>query len=133
MAVQPMEFEATFNAMRERALRLEHEAAALRSDLDEMAILLGWQTSHTITPEALQRLAVNDAELSAYRRLLGGQFPDELLRLVIQAQQAATQLKHSLPQAERAAAIDAVSAALLQLAAAQGLTVPDELEAAIGD
>jgi hypothetical protein len=52
---------------------------------------------------------------------------------VIQAQQAATQFKRSLPQADRAAAIEAVIAALLQLAAAQGLTVPDELEAVIGD
>ena len=46
MAVQPMTLETTFNAMRERALRLEREAAALRSDLDDMAILVSWQTNH---------------------------------------------------------------------------------------
>jgi hypothetical protein len=133
MAVQSTTLETTFNAMRERALRLEREAAALRSDLDDMAILVSWQTNHSVSPEALQRLTVSDTELVAYRRLLGAQFPDELLRLVIQAQQAATQLKHSLPQADRAAAIDAVIAALQQLATQQGLTVSDELEAAIGD
>ena len=128
-----MKLEATFNALRERALRLEHEAAALRSDLDEMAILVGWQTSHAVAPEVLAHLAVSDAELAAYRRLAGEQFPDDVLRLVIQAQQAATQLKHALPPAERSAAIEAVVAALLQLADAQGLTLPDELEAVIGD
>lgn len=133
MAVQPVSIETTFNAMRERAARLEREAAALRSDLDEMSILMMWQTQHSVTPEALQRVNVSDDDLAAYQRHYGAPLSRPVLRLVLQAHMAATRLKLSLSVSERAAAINAVRGALEQAAAQQGLIIPEELEAIVGD
>ncbi len=133
MTVQSVALEATLDAMRERAIRLEHEATELRSDLDEMIILLAWETGHSISPNALQKIAVSESEVVSYRGLVGEQFPDAVLRLVLQAQKAATRLKQSVPQAERERAIGAVIEALDQAAATLGLTIPAELEVVVGD
>jgi hypothetical protein len=133
MAVQPVSIETTFNAMRERAVRLEHEAAALRSDLDEMSIQVMWQTQHAVTSEALQRVSVSDDDLATYQRHYSAPLSRPVLRLVLQAHTAATRLKLALPTAERSAAIDAVRGALEQAAAQAGLVIPEELEAMIGD
>ena len=133
MAVQSISIEATFNAMRERAVRLEREAAVLRSDLDEMSILMMWQTQHSVTPEALQRVSVSDDDLAAYQRHYGTPLSRAVLRLVLQAHAAATRLKLSLSGSERVAAINAVRDALEQAAVRQGLIIPEELEAIVGD
>jgi hypothetical protein len=133
MAIQPVSIETTFNAMRERAVRLEREAAALRSDLDDMSILVMWQTQHAVTVEALQRVSVTDDDLTAYQRHYGAPLSRPVLRLVLQAHTAATRLKLSLPVSERAAAINAVRSALEQAAAQADLTIPEELEAMVGD
>ena len=133
MAVQPVVLQATLDAMRERALRLEQEAAALRSDLDEMAVLLSWQTTQTVSPDTLRKIAVSEVELADYRKMVDAQFPDTVLRLVLQAQKAATRLKQSVRPTERQAAIRAIIDTLGQAATALGLTVPTELEAMIGD
>ena len=133
MAVYPATVEATFNSMRERALRLEQEAAALRSDLDEMEILVQWQASHSISSEALRRIAVSDTEIALYQNQSAEKFSSSVLRAVFQAHQAATRLKLSLPQPERRTAIQAVIEAFHRIAAEDQLIVPDELEAIIGD
>ncbi len=114
-------------------MRLEQEAAALRSDLDEMAVLLSWQTTQTIPPDTLQKIGVSEAEVADYRKMVGAQFPDAVLRLALQAQKAATRLKQSVRPAEREAAIRAIIDTLSQAVMALGLTVPAELEAMIGD
>lgn len=133
MTVRSAALETTLDAIRERAIRLEQEAVALRADLDEVAILLSWEADHSISPAALQKVAVSDAELSDYRRMMDGQFPDAVLRLILQAQKAATRLKQSLRAEEREAAIGAVINSLKQAAASLGLTIPVELEVVIGD
>jgi hypothetical protein len=122
MAVQVGSIEATLDLVRERALRLEQESAALCAELDQVAIQLG-----------LQKIAVSETEIASYRKLTGAQFPDTLLRLALQAQKAATRLKQSVQPEEREIAIRAVLTAFQQVAASLGLTLPDELEAAIGD
>jgi hypothetical protein len=124
---------ATLEAMRERARRLEQEATALRSDLDEMAIWLEWETRRAISPETLQQAAVTETEVADYQTRLGAQWDDSTLRLVLQAQKIATQLKHSVPAAERNAMVEAVTKALHQAASALHQTIPAELEAVIGD
>ena len=64
---------------------------------------------------------------------MGRQFPDTVLRLVLQAQKAATRLKQSVRSEEREAAIGAVIDSLKQAAATLGLIIPVELEVVIGD
>ena len=83
MAVYPATVEATFNSMRERTLRLEQEAAALRSDLDEMEILVQWQASHSISSEALRRIAVSDTEIALYQNQSAEKFSSSVLRYVM--------------------------------------------------
>jgi hypothetical protein len=133
MAVEVDILEISLNSMRERTVRLEQEAAALRSALDEMALLVSWQASRSVSADTLQKIAVSENEVASYRRLVDGQFPDPVLRLALQAQKAATHLKRSVPPVEREAAVDAIIDALHQAAAALNLTIPDELEATIGD
>ena len=133
MAVRSATLEITLDAMRERATRLEQEAVALRAGLDEVALLLVWEREHTISPAALQKIAVSDAEVSDYRKMMRGQFPDTVLRLVLQAQKAATRLKQSVRSEDREAAISAVIDSLKQAAATLGLIIPVELEVVIGD
>jgi len=133
MTLQPVALQATLDAMRERALRLEQEASALRSDLDEMAVLLSWQTTRTVAPDTLRKIVVSEAEVADYRRMVGAQFPDAVLRLVLKAHKAATRLKQSVRPTEREAAIRAIIDTLNQAATALGLTIPTELEAMIGD
>ena len=58
MTSQPMNLVNTVESMRDRAQRLEHEAAELRAELDEMVVLLGWRLDHVISTRALQRIAV---------------------------------------------------------------------------
>jgi hypothetical protein len=133
MAVQTASLEATLELMRARALRLEQESAALRIELDEVAIQLNWQSTRTVSPHTLQKLAVSETEIVNYRKMTGAQFPDAVLRLTLQAQKAATRLKQVVHPEEREAVVNAVLAALHQAATSLGLTIPDELEAAIGD
>jgi len=133
MAVQAGSIEATLDLVRERALRLEQESAALRAELDQVAIQLGWQSTRSVPPRTLQKIAVSESEIAQYRKLTGAQFPDVLLRLTLQAQKAATRLKQSVRPDEREMAMRAVMESFQQVAASLGLTIPDELEAAIGD
>jgi hypothetical protein len=133
MAVQVGSIEATLDLVRERALRLEQESAALCAELDQVAIQLGWQSTRSVSPRTLQKIAVSETEIASYRKLTSAQFPDTLLRLALQAQKAATRLKQSVQPEEREIAIRAVLTAFQQVAASLGLTLPDELEAAIGD
>ena len=133
MIAQPGALSATLEAMRERAQRLEREAAALRSDLDEMVVWAAWETNHAIAPNVLQEILVPESDIADYRQLVGTQYPDSILQLVLQAQKVATRLKQSVRPAEREAAIGAVIQALNQAAAASGLSIPTELEVVIGD
>ncbi|MFQ6015254.1 MAG: hypothetical protein ACE5NP_07415 [Anaerolineae bacterium] len=133
MAGQSVALDTTLEAIREQAKRLEQEAAALRAGLDEIAILLAWTLEHSVSPSALQKVPVTDAELAQYRVMLTEDYPDDLLRLTIKAQKVASQFKRALPLKERQAAIDALIAAFNAVAEAEHLAIPDELEAAIGD
>jgi len=133
MAVQTGRLETTLDLMRERVIRLEQESAALRADLDEIAVELSWQADQAVSPHTLQKIAVSESEIVGYRKLIGAQFPDAVLRLTLQAHKAATRLKQSVHAEERQAALGAVMAAFHQAATSLRLTIPDELEAAIGD
>ncbi|MBI3912852.1 MAG: hypothetical protein HY327_01455 [Chloroflexi bacterium] len=133
MAVQHVELETTFESLVERAHRLEHDAIELRAELDEMAVLLAWRLEHSISSRALQKIAVADWETVQYRAMLTEKYPAAALRLVIQAQKVASQIKRSLAPAERRAAIAALRAAFSAAAIEQHLEIPDELVAVVGD
>ncbi|MBI4771897.1 MAG: hypothetical protein HY784_16165 [Chloroflexi bacterium] len=133
MGLAPSALESTLENIRERAWRLEREAAALRSDLDEVSVVLNWNASKTVSAVALRRIAVGETEIRAYGQRLGEEHPAAVLRLVLQAQKVATRLKQTVTGPEQEPAIRATLAALTAAADALGLTVPPELEAVIGD
>ncbi len=133
MARQYFDLETTIESMRERAQRLEHDAAELRAELDEMVVLLAWRLDRSISARALQKIAVADWEIAQYRAMLTQPYPTAVLRLVIQAQKIASQIKRSLPCDERQPAVEALITAFDAAAKEQGLPIPEELEAVIGD
>ena len=133
MATQVRQIETTLEQLRQRARRLEQEAVALQSDISLMSVWASWGTQHRLSVDVLRDIPITDAELLAYQGLLNRQFPDDLLRLVLKAHKAAHWLIQSIGQMEQAAAVESVLTALHELASEQGLTIPDELEAVIGD
>lgn len=125
--------ESALEAMQQRAAQLEREAEALRADVGQVSVLLNWQLRHDISPSDLRRVAVQDAEVADYARMLDRWASDPVLQLVLQAHKAATWLKQSLPSTERSRAVTAVIAAMQHAAQEAKLDVPTELEAVIGD
>ncbi len=131
MAIESL--ETTIESLRTRARRLELEAAELRAEMDEIAVLLTWRLEHSISARALEQIPVSDAELGQYRAMLTANYPEPVLRLVIQAQKIASQIKRSLPLSERREAIATLIGAFDAAAHEQHLQIPEELEAVIGD
>ena len=81
---------------------------------------------------AYAQAKVSPAELANYRAMLGAQYPDKVLQLVLKAHKAADRVKR-LTRVEREVGIQRIIAALRQEAAAQGVVIPEELEAVVGD
>jgi hypothetical protein len=81
---------------------------------------------------AYAQAKVSQAELVNYRAMLGDQYPDKVLRLVLKAHKAADRVKR-LPRVEREAGIQRMIAAMHQEAVEQGIVIPEELEAVVGD
>ena len=133
MSVRQISPETTLTVVREQLKQLEQQADALRSGLDEISILLAWTLEHSVSASALQKVTVTERELAEYQAMLTEKYPDSILRLVIQAQKVASQFKRSLPPEDRNLAIRALHAAFDSAATSENLSIPDELEAVIGD
>ncbi len=122
-----------FDKLKERIEQLEHQADALRSGLDEIAVLLAWTTERSIPPSALQKIAISDEQIIVHRQWDGTSLSDELVRLFLQAHTLATRLKYLVPHEQKQAVVQAVIETFRQLAEAQQLQVPVEMEITIGD
>ena len=133
MTVQQITPEKTLTVVREQLRQLEQQADALRAGLDEISILLSWTLDHSVSPAALHKVPVTERELAQYQAMLTEKYPDPVLRLVIQAQKVVSQFKRSLPLEDRKLAIQALRAAFRSAATSENLTIPNELEAVIGD
>jgi hypothetical protein len=131
--ISNLNLQTTVESLRERARRLEDQAAELVSELDEVAVLLEWKLNHTISPRALQKIPVSDNERAQYRAMLTVDYADAVLHLIIQTQKIASQIKRSVPRAERREAIAALIVACHAAAQEQQMIIPHELEATIGD
>ena len=81
---------------------------------------------------AYTQARVSGAELAGYRAMLGGQYSDRVLRLILKAQKAADCVK-GLPRLERTIGIQRIIDAMQQEADEQGIEIPEELEAVVGD
>ena len=133
MAAQTKAQERVLNQLKVRIEQLEQQADALRSGLDEIAVLLEWTAEHSIPASALERIMIGDEQVVAARQWDSEQVPDELARLFLQAHTLATRLKQAVPPEEKQAIVSAVVETFRQVAESEHLQVPVEMEVTIGD
>jgi hypothetical protein len=119
--------------LKARIEQLERQADALRSGLDDVALLLSWTMERSVASNVLRRVPITEEQAIAYREWDGETVPLELARLFLQAHTVATRLKHLVPEQDKAAAVEAVVATFRQMAAEQHIQVPVQMEVTIGD
>lgn len=133
MAAQMDTQAVVLNQLKARIEQLEQQADALRSGLDEIAVLLTWTSERSIPPSELDKIAVGDEQVTVARHWDGQVVPGELARLFLQAHALATRLKRIVPPEEKQAVVNAVVETFRKKAEAQHLKVPVEMESTIGD
>jgi len=121
------------NEFKTRLEQLERQADALRSGLDDIALLFTWTMERAIPADVLYRVAITDEQIAAHRDWDDQLVPVELARLFLQAHTVATRLKNLAPRDEKDAAIAAVVQAFQRVAQERQWQVPVTMEVTIGD
>ncbi len=133
MVTQTKPDPAEVNELKTRIEQLEQQADALRSGLDDIALLLSWTMERAVPSSALQRVPISEDQIAVHRQWDGQMVPAELARLFLQAHTVAARLKHLVPAEDKDAAISAVVDTFRRIAEEQHLQVPVAMEVTIGD
>jgi hypothetical protein len=133
MVVQAKSDATVVNELKARLEQLEQQADALRSGLDDIALLFTWTMDRSISSSILQKILIGEEQVAAQRQWDGQTVPVEVARLFLQAHTVATRLKHLVPREDKEAAVKAVVETFRQIAQEQHWQVPVEMEVTIGD
>jgi len=133
MMLQTKPGASAINDFKVRLEQLERQADALRSGLDDVALLFAWTMERAIPFDAFQRVIIADEQIAAHRQWNGQTVSVELARLFLQAHTIATRLKHAAPREDKDAVVAAVVKTFRHMAAERHFQAPIEMEVTIGD